>query len=693
MRILTSWLREFVSFDTSVEQLAEDLTLGGFEIEAVEPCGKDFVLDISITPNRPDCLSVLGIAREVAAIYGLPLTDPFDESGASGFVRQGAAGLGIAIEAPESCPRYTAAILDGVNIGPSPDWLKVRLEAGGIRPINNVVDVTNYVLLERGQPLHAFDLDRLNGPRVIVRNARQAESLVTIDGRQRHLASEMLVIADEDGPVAVAGVIGGEDTEVGAHTRRILLESAYFIPSQVRRTAKALKISTEASYRFERGTDPQGVISALKRAAVLILDIAGARSAEFKDVYPCPAGGRTIGLRPARVERLLGVAIGGAHIVAMLKTLGLLLEREAEGCLYFSIPSYRHDLVEEADLIEEVARLYGYGNIASTIPEAGIAVDIEGYRQPPHDRARRILVSQGMSEIISYSFLSDKEISRLGLNVSDPRSSMVRLKNPLSEDLAVMRTSLLPQLFGAVARNQSQRNMDQRLFEIGAVFLGKGAGLLPDEECRVAAVLSGARNQASWAWSVEPVDVFDIKGVMEELLKGFFINRWTLEPGTPGDPFYLSGASARIVDAGGAGELGTFGEVAPDILAEWGIEGRLFAFDLSVDRLDKAASSRPQFMPLPRFPAVERDVALIISDSIPARDVLDFVRGCGPEFLEDVEIFDVYAGSPIPKGSKSLGLRLRYRAAERTLSEEEVSGPHDGLVGLALKRFDASLRG
>lgn len=696
MRILTSWLKEFVSFDVPVERLGQDLTLAGLEIEAIEPFGAgDFVIDISVTPNRPDCLSVLGVAREIAAIYGLPLVDSVAFEQNESFTSGLSIPIPITIETQHLCARYAACLIEGVRVGPSPDWLKNRLEAGGIRPINNVVDVTNYVLLERGQPLHAFDLDRLKGPAISVRAARTGENITTLDGKDRVLAPGMMVIADRDRPVAIAGVMGGAETEVAAETTAVLLESAWFEPSHVRRTAKALKISTEASYRFERGVDIEGALVALKQAALLISRLTGAEIKGIKDLYPYPISRRVVQIRPARVKRLLGVEIEPVRITGILESLGLrqVHPDSLAGSMEFFIPSYRPDLIEETDLIEEVARLYGYGNIEAVIPRAQLITALRGYEKVDlFKKAREILVAQGLNEAISYSFISPVEIGRLHLGEGDLRLRPVRLQNPLSEDLSVMRTSLIPSLLGAVARNQARRNMDIKLFEIGAVFYQADGDVLPRQEQRIAAVWTGARHQSSWAWGKELVDLFDLKGVMEELLCGLRVNGWSLVPGTPDDPFYLAGTSARVVDSQSR-PLGVFGEVTSQILNAWDIEGRLFAFDFSIEAIAEAAYSCVRFRPLPRFPGVERDIAMIVPDSVMVKDIFDFVGMNRPLFLEDIYVFDVYTGSPIPKGSKSIGLRLKYRAEDHTLSEEEVSRVNNGFVEGLLKRFNGTLRG
>jgi phenylalanyl-tRNA synthetase beta chain len=652
----------------------------------------DWVFDISVTPNRPDCLSVLGIAREVAALYGLPLRDPCPDGPSSPAMPQAPMlDVPIAIENPELCGRYCAAVLEGIRIAPSPYWLVRRLEAGGIRPVNNVVDITNYVLLERGQPLHAFDLDRLNGPAIFVRTSSAGERILTLDGRESELAPGMLVIADAQRPVAVAGVMGGANSEVTNGTRQILFESAWFAPAQVRRTAKALKLTTESSFRFERGVDPEGVISSLRRAVGLTVALAGGRlAAELKDLYPRPHRRPTVRLRPERTNRLLGTSLSVEEMAGILKGIGMDLSPYEGNSIEGRVPSYRPDLVEEVDLVEEIARLHGFANIPTSMPRAAFSTLPAHSSTKPELEIRNALASQGMTEVVSYSFLSPREIRALGLAEGDPRNAMVRIQNPLSDEQSVMRTSLVPSLLGAAARNQAQRNLDMRLFEIGMVFLAKGPGELPREEQRVAALIIGSRHPLSWSWPVAPADLFDLKGVLEGLLAALRVRDWKAVLATPGDPFYLPGASARVTV--GNSVLGTFGEIAPSVLECWGVHGPAFVFDLSAHALLRTLTEHPRFSSLPRYPAVERDVALIVSDTLSVQELLGFIDSRQVPLIENVDVFDVYRGRPIAQGAKSVGLRLRYRALDHTLSDGEVSAVHDPLVLELLKAFDAELR-
>lgn len=815
MRILTSWLREFVDFTAPVETLATDLTMTGLEVEGVEDmyeglrpavagricqatphpeaehlkvcqvdagggtvqvvCGapnvaegqwvalalpgtslpdgtfiqagefhgahsegmlcserelgigkdqagvmvldpspelrpgaplvevlglQDWVLEISVTPNRPDCLSVLGVAREVAAIYGLPLKEtrgPISPAQTQSFVPTTTQPV-VTIEAPELCGRYAVAPMEGIVVGPSPTWLQRRLTASSVRPINNVVDVTNYVLMERGQPLHAFDLDRLSGRSIVVRTARPGESLATLDGKVRTLQPEMLVIADAQRPVAVAGVMGGADSEVHSGTKCILLESAWFAPAQVRRTARALNLSTESSYRFERGTDPEGVLPALERAVELLGQVTEARLAGApQDHAPRPHQPQRLSLRVERANRLLGTELSSDVMAGILERIGFRLEPlesqapAKDHTICGLVPSYRPDLTEEIDIVEEVARLYGFATIPTRMPVAELTARPPDALQRLTDTVKSTLRAQGMDEIISYSFCSPKEIEALGLGPEDPRCRTVRLQNPLSEDESVLRTTLVTSLLGAVARNQAQRNLNLRLFEVGTIFLSRGEEEQPIEKQQVTGIWSGSRHPESWSWPKGEADLFDLKGVVETLLEAIGLANQATGLGTPDDPHYISATSLRLTTVNGD-MLGTIGEIAPRVLEAWDIEGKVFAFDLSLEALKANSSEERTFRSLPRYPAVVRDVAIVVKGHVPAAELLDFVRGNAPPLLKDVTIFDVYHGKPLRKGFKSIGLHLRYRAEDHTLADEEVNAVHDVLVESLLEAFRGELR-
>jgi phenylalanyl-tRNA synthetase beta chain len=651
----------------------------------------DWILDISVTPNRPDCLSILGVAREISALYGISLTtyQPLDLKPFKSLKPQ----IPISIEVPDLCPRYAAAVMGGIRIGPSPHWMAMRLQSSGIRPINNVVDVTNYVLIEYGQPLHAFDLDMLKGPAITVRMARPGERINTIDGKDREVCQEMLVIADTERPIALAGVMGGSETEVNNKTERVFLESAWFNPIHIRRTSKLFKMITESSYRFERGIDPEGVIRSLYRTVELISKIAGGYLIDdIKDIYSKPYQVRYQSLRPKRANDILGIDLDSKKMANFLEKVGVELCHVDNEQIRGLMPSYRPDLKGEIDLIEEIARLYRFTNIPTRIPQAGIVTDIIEPSLTFVGKIKNIFVSQGMTEVISYSFMSPGEIDIVRVNKKDQRKNMLKIRNPLSDDQSVMRTSLIPGLMRIVAKNQAQRNTDLRLFEIGTVFYAKGKGELPLEEQRIVALCTGRRYPKLWSWPKEQVDFFDLKGVLEGLLQALGITDWKVRPGEKDGLFYLSGAFAYVI-LGENSVLGTFGQINPNILDFWDAKGPVFVFDLSFDVLEATAISRQfKFNPLAKYPAVERDIAVIVSETLYAQDLLEYIHDYCPNFLEDVHIFDVYKGEPVPKGFKSLGMRFTYRAEDHTLSDHEVSSVHDPLVHSILQSYNAKLR-
>ncbi len=649
----------------------------------------DWILEIGITPNRSDCLSVAGVARDVAAVYQVPLGGPsWDPSQAEA---AGEEEVPVSIEAPEYCFRYMAKVMDGIGVAPSPFWLKSRLEACGVRPINNVVDVTNYVMLEMGQPLHAFDLERLNGPEIRVRRAVKDEPITTLDGKEHRLDESMLVIADASRPVAVAGVMGGANSEVEEGTTRILLESAWFEPSQVRRTAKALKSSTDASYRFERGIDPLGVPKALNRATALLVELAGARVVGESDSYPAPYEPKELLLRPQRVNGLLGTALSPGRISGILEGLSMEVREEEEG-LRVEVPSFRPDIAREVDLVEEVARIEGYDKIPTTLPRAEISPGREPELMGIARRVKRIMAGLGLNETISYSFASKDQVASLGFGADDPAMAMVEVMNPLSDDQAVMRTSLLVSLLGAASRNISRRNHEIKMFELGKVFYNQGGEELPREEERLCCIMAGPRHPLSWSLEREETDLFDLKGVMEGLFRALGIDDWHIDKDLSGIP-YIAGGGGGVVKWGGDGEvLGVFGQVAPFVLERWDIEMPLFTFDFSLQALATASSPRVCFRPLPAFPPVERDAAIVLGHDVTLQQVLSFIADQAVEYLESVELFDLYKGSPIPEDARSLGLRFRYRASDRTLTDGEVSRFHDPLVAKILETFGGELR-
>ena len=662
-------------------EIPQDLPLGADLAAALDLA--DVVLEVAVTANRPDCLSMLGLAREVAALLTQPLRHP--EARVPAGAGAVASEAKVTILEPVHCPRYAARLLTGLTVKPSPFWLRRRLQLAGLRPINNLVDVTNYVLLEYGQPLHAFDFQRLRGGEIVVRLPRDEErTFVTLDGQERALDAQSLLICDALRPVALAGIMGGLDSEVTAATRDVLIESAYFNPPTVRRTAKRLGLSTEASYRFERGVDPDGVIHALERATQLMLEVGGGQAPSPRlDVYPAPIYRPRLSLRVSRVNEVLGTALTQPQVVSLLKRLHLPVVSLAEDALAIQVPSFRGDLEREIDLIEEVARLAGYDQIPVTLPRGELATPRPGPQWALLQEARRLLLGLGFFEAVTYSFQADR-LGALLAGTSSP--APLRLANPLSEEQAMMRTSLWPGLLEALRRNTLKQVLDVRLFEASKVFCPEPGRDLPREELQLSGVMYGARADVAWNILRESVDFFDLKGAVETLLEGLLIPEVSFHDG--GLPAYLR-YGARIFS--GEVELGMLGELQPEIGERLDLEGRIFALDLKFAALAQTAVP-PLFEPLPRYPAIYRDLALVLPQDVPAAVVAAALHRYGRPWLEEARLFDVYAGDPIPPGKRSLAFRLTYRDPERTLTEELINPHHQSLVQALAAELGAELR-
>jgi phenylalanyl-tRNA synthetase beta chain len=661
-------------------ELAPELPLGRDLAEALGLA--DVVLEVAVTANRSDCLSVLGLAREVAALLDQPLRHP--EVSIPPAPEPGLQAR-VTILDPVHCPRYAARLLTGLTVKPSPFWLRRRLHLAGLRAINNLVDVTNYVLLEFGQPLHAFDFQRLQGGEIVVRLPQPGERhFTTLDGAQRELNHETLLICDGRQPVALAGIMGGLDSEVTDTTTQVLIESAYFNPRTIRRTGKRLGLSTEASYRFERGVDPDGVIQALERATQLMCQVGdGAVAAARLDEYPSPVYHPRLSLRVSRANQVLGTDFTQEQMLHLLRRLHLpALALDAEN-LVLQVPSFRGDLEREVDLIEEIARLAGFDAIPVTLPRGEVAVP----RPSPEVRLERaateLLLGQGFFEVVTYTFQPD----RLGSLVSwGETTAPLRLANPLSEEQAMMRTSMLPGLLDTLRRNTLQQVLDVRLFEIAKVFVPRPGEDLPREEPWLSGLMYGAREEAAWNATRDPVNFFDLKGVVENLLEGVLIPEVTFA--ADGLPGYLR-YGARVLS--GDRELGVMGELQPDIGERLDLEGDIYVFNLDFAALCQSAVP-PRFTPLPRYPAVYRDIALVLPDRVPAARVAAALYEYGRPWLAEARLFDVYSGDPVPPGKRSLAFRLSYRDPERTLTDDLVNSHHQALVTALEKILGAKLR-
>ncbi len=672
----------------------------------------DAVLVIKVYPNRPDLLSIRGVAREVAAVTGVTLARrdlaPSRPTGSR---------VPVVIADPADCARYAGRFLDGVAGVPSPAWMQRRLDAAGVRPRSALVDVTNYVMLELGQPLHAFDGERLAGPRIEVRRARPGERLRTLDGVDRALDPEVLVIADAEGPVALAGIMGGEPTEVTDATRAVFLESASFAPAVVRRGARRLGLSTEASYRFERRVDPEGSVEALDRASALIAELAvadpaarGRALADLSDAYVVRPARRTVVLSVGKLNRFIGFTpeLSRETVAGYLERLDLPVRREADpDRLAVEVPSFRADLDKDVDLIEEVVRLHGYDAVPYRLPEVRPGIDARGPVAALASNARSALVGCGFDEAISFAFIAPAAIERLRLAEGDARRTPIALRNPLSVEMSVMRTTLVPGLLGAVEHNLRQGARRLRLFEIGKVFLPREGEKLPAEVTQVAAVLVGPRHPAAWHHREEPTDFYDASGVVERLAQAWRAPGLAVAPAggsRPAVPPYLHPGLSAWIEAGsgrhsanghgsGARVVGSVGALHPDLAAHLDL-GDLPAFliEVSLDALAPHAGVRPTFRPVPRFPAVQRDLALVLDAAHPAADVMALVRAERQPLLRDVTVFDVYEGPPVPAGQRSLGLTITYQADDRTLTDEEVNRVHARLTQRLVTALGAEIR-
>jgi phenylalanyl-tRNA synthetase beta chain len=671
-------------------ELDADLSVGAPLAEALGL--SDPMLEIELTPNRPDCLAVLGVAREVAAFEGKRIQKPAPAMpAAAGSVSE---RTSVTIEDPEHCPRYAARMVENVTVGPSPDWLRDRLLSVGLRPINNLVDVTNFVMMETGQPLHAFDHDRLEEGRIVVRTAEEGERFTTLDGKERTLAGDMLMICDGKRPVAVGGVMGGLNSEIEDHTRNVLIESAYFDPVGIRRTAKRLGLSTDASHRFERGVDPEGTLYALDRAAALMAELGGGALLEGTiDERPIVIGPKPIALSADACNRHLGLGLGREEIADQLRSIEFeaVLESGSDR-LTVTPPSFRVDVTRPEDLMEEVARRWGYDRIPVTFP----SLPAEGAPPAPRvelrNRLRDRMAGFGFAEIISYSFIDPAAMDRLRIGPEDDRRRQLPILNPISEEMAVMRTTLLPSLLDAVRRNLAHGNRDLRLFEVGKVFFSNGPDRLPDEYEWAGGLWTGLRAEAGWHTPDEPCDFFDLKGALEALLNGLGVAGVRFTAPAAADCGALRPGHAAILLLDGA-EIGRIGEVRPEARDAFDLAQPVFVFELNLEAIADRTSDLPRAAPLPRFPAVFRDVTLVLDRAAEAADVVARVRESGEPLVEDAWLFDVYAGEKVPDGRKSLSLRIVYRSPGETLTDERVSPVHERISAMLLEAFNAAFPG
>lgn len=705
--------------------LREDAQIGQPFAEYLGRTGGDVVYDLEVTPNRPDLNSVIGIAREVAAVTGNPLRIPEVRSPQSAVRSEDL--LAVRIEAPDLCPRYTARVVKGVKIGPSPDWLRSSLEKAGIRSISNVVDVTNYVMMECGQPLHAFDYHLISRgrvrehteasppanppshdgshdgkPTIVVRRAQDGELFVTLDGQKRTMTKDMLLIADEQRGIALAGVMGGLNTEIKDDTVDVLIESACFNATNTRRTSKALGLRTDASYRFERGADIDISDWASRRAAQLILETAGGQLAEgIVDAYPEPAERKQISLRFEKTDALLGIKVAPADQVKLLAALGLEVVNQTSDSATFRIPTWRVDLKRETDLIEEVERLYGLEKVPATPPRGAIGSNPFDAIHDQVAEVRRILTGMGLNEAQGQTLISDA-----AAKLVVPAESLVMLANPLSSDMNALRPSLLPGLIDSLRHNVSHKNYDVALFEAGRVFQ-RAAGVSPaeqkkkqscqqdadstlKEERRVAIALTGQRLPTFWSGGERGAkfDLSDLKGFVEELLEQFGVRGVSYARRADSPALFLESATIHL----GKQPLGELGLLSPPLAKQHDLRDAVLLAELNLDLLIARRASGKSFKPLPAYPAIRRDVAMLVPETVTHEAVLQVVKQAKPANLEATELFDVFRGKNVPAGQKSLAYAFTYRSAEKTLTDAEVNAAHEKLVADLTQKLTATVR-
>ncbi len=685
MRAPYSWLKEYLpGLKIDPKELGSRLTLAGVAVDTVEEVEGDSVLELDLTPNRSDCLGMWGVAREVGAVLGLKVALPeLPMLTVTEDTRI------VQITAPEKCQRYLAMVVDDVKVQESPQWLIDRLTAAGVRAINNMVDISNYVMLETGQPLHAFDLQCLAGTRVVVRCAKSGETLVTLDDQERTLDEEMLIIADESRPVAVAGVMGGKSSEVTPETSVILFESALFQGTSVRRTGKKMGLRSEASLRFEKGVDPNGLMPALRRTAQLIeqlgagrprFEVAGANWVETKPLE--------VRLRHQRLIDLLGMELSAQNVEDVFERLGFTFTTGA-GEWLVNVPSRRQDITIEVDLIEEVARIIGLDSLQASLPRGVTTQGAKTDRQAATDLIREQLVALGMHEIVTYSFVSPGDLARLHPDDQHPLRRAAAIMNPLTEAQSVMRTSLIPGLLNTLAYNLNRQVTDLALFEIGTAFYPNQLPMteLPREEQRLVLGVVGSEHSPAWQQRPQEMDFFYLKGLLEALAV-----RCGFEFGLSAhsDPSFhpFRAAELRVGDQ----IVGAMGELHPELTDRFDISKRVIMADLNLSSLLSHVKLSKLYEGLPRYPSVTRDMALMVPEELSSDQVLGLIRESGGDLLENVRLFDLYRGSQVREGHKSLAFSLTYRASDRTLTDQEVSQQHQRILTQVNDRLGASLR-
>jgi len=649
----------------------------------------DTIFEIDLTPNRPDCLSFVGIAREIATMVNQPASRPeIKLPETSGRIDD---FTSVTIKDPDLCPRYAARLITNISVAPSPFWLQDRLLSIGLKPINNIVDITNFVMMELGQPLHAFDFDQLAENRIIVRAARHNELFKTLDDKERRMTDDTLMICDGEKPVAVAGVMGGMNSEIKKNTTRVLLESAYFNPISIRKTAKRLALNTDAAHRFERGVDPEGTVTALDRAAQLIAKIGnGHLVGGLIDAHPSPSSVQSISLSVSKTNRHLGTDLNQSEITDYLQSVKFDVEIKDADTLSVLAPSFRVDVSRPEDLMEEVARLWGYNNIKTTFPKISGVTNLPNQSIKTKNIIQDMMAGYGFSESITYSFIAKDACDRLNLVENDERRLMLDILNPISEDQAVMRTSLIPGLLEAMNRNLSHQIKNLKIFELGKIFISNGQAQQPTETEMLAGLWTGTRFNTTWHDKPVSCDFYDLKGVLEDFFHYFKMDRISFPKMEDALCRYTkAGHTAKILFDGNP--FGLIGEVDTTVLNNFNIKQPAFIFELNINTFISNLKETKMFVPIPKFPFTDRDITLIVDNHVQAGDIMEKIKLFQEKLMEDICVLDVYSGKPIPVGKKSISLRIVYRSFTETLSDQQVNLVHQQLTDRIIQKFNATL--
>lgn len=684
MKLSVDWLKDFVKLTPPLEKIADQLTLAGLEVKKIEstPGDKDTLFEVEITSNRPDWLSHLGVAREIAAVEGLSLKLPQVDKAAN---RPMPAGWKINLKELEACPYYTGVYIEGIQTVPTPDFIRDRLATCGIRSIHLVVDITNYVLLEIGQPLHAFDADLLEGQEIQIRKARTDEKFLAINTTAMVLGANDLVIADSDKSVALAGIMGGKDTEVTGRTRNIFLESAFFSPRWVRQSSRRLGLSSDSSYRFERRVDPEGVDLGRERAINLIQQYAKPRfiSAVIKAGQKPSASKSVIHLSGLEIEKRLGVKIKTPVVSSVLTRLGFDVKPDSQENWKVGVPSFRADVTGPVDLIEEVARIHGFENIPETLPARPPALGNQDLLSKVEDKARAFFSGVGCFETVTFSLIPAQP------SADDEMNRAVYVSNPQNKDLCWMRPYFLPSLLGVVQKNISWGATSVPLFEVANLYNipEKGAGH-PVERVSLGIALYGKAREKNWADSERHYSFYDLKGSIESFLKSLWLPSPVFKP-VQKSYFMNPGAEEIYIEDDAVGFLG---EVSTRLLKNFGIEGSAFYGQINLEKLPAFLGAKKQMLELPRYPAIERDIAVVVPETVQAKEIEAEIRAQEKALITEIRVFDLFRGGRIPKGYKNLAFRIVYQSREKTLLSEEIQNLHSRIAENIVKKFHATFQ-